>query len=1117
MTDYDIDQLMAESMVKILDSEKKTVAGSGFIIRSDGYLVTCHHVICTLASLNVEYRGREYEADWCEAYSNPEVDIAILKIDVKDAEAAPIINPQDLPESVTVCGFPQSKERNFPGGFDVFAQGIRRSARLSTLSTYPDRFCKISFSNPWNRLPKNESMFRSCRIDTRVDSGISGGPVFANDLGGVVGVIQCTKNDESYLIRWDNILKELDKLGLEPEKNAVCQFLEDIEDKFKCIEFFHIPQKIALKDQYIPIQVTLERKYRHEVETTRGYAESEEELKRAYALKGMDEESERSQVDWEEARKEHQRIMVLADPGMGKSTLLRMEALSNAQEEREKLSKREKNVKEAVDEVVFPLFLRLSDLNETEKEIIDAIPILIRRDYPGTSGAIAHLLEKKLADGKCLLLLDALDEVPKKGTDREDLADKLKRFARNHPCRIISTSRIVGYGGALVDGAKEVEIVPFSPKQTEQYIKTWFTNAADFINDDTVSADGLIRELQNKPQIRGLTQNPLLLSLLCSLYQEKGLTLPARRSQIYEKSVNYILGEWRARHSRQQPEEGWIIAKTELLEELAHHFSCEDKEIFSLRELSNEIEKFLQGECRTDFRDTRTMDLIKELSEEDGIIQKLSLEGDDKYLFLHRTFQEYLTACYLNRVVQKSQSGGIKLIEAHFWEYDWHETLSLLAGMMENPIPLLQAIVDQKDDIFSSMLLLAGRCIAECKADSKLTSTHPLIAEIIENIYKLWHSYPHVSFIVSTVIALGQANPQMFKKLRKNLGDEESVVRWQAAYTIGRIGSPEAVELLIHTLNDGESAVRDGAARALGRIGSPEAVEPLTHALDDEESVVRGGAADALGDIGSPEAVEPLVRALDGGDIFVRGLAARALGRIGSLEAVEPLIHALGDKDSFVRGWAARALGRIGSPEAVEPLTHALDGGDSFVRRGAAEALGGIGGLEAVGLLIHTLSDEDSDVRAGAAYTLGSIGSPEAVKPLIRALDDEESVVREGAARALGSIGSPEAVEPLIRALGDKDSFVRGWAADALGSIGSLEAVELLIRALSDEDSKVREGAADALGRIGSLELLEKLIQDPQIDIYDLYIFPLARKLAVRHSREDVSFIPVYPENVLRK
>jgi predicted NACHT family NTPase len=95
-----------------------------------------------------------------------------------------------------------------------------------------------------------------------------------------------------------------------------------------------------------------------------------------------------------------------------------------------------------------------------------------------------------------------------------------------------------------VNGAKEVEIVPFKQKQIEQYIKIWFTNAADYIDNDLVSANGLIRELQNKPQIRGLAQNPLLLSLLCSLYQEKELTLPARRCQIYEKAVLCMLSKW---------------------------------------------------------------------------------------------------------------------------------------------------------------------------------------------------------------------------------------------------------------------------------------------------------------------------------------------------------------------------------------------------------------------------------------------------------------------------------------------------------------------------------------------------------------------------------------------
>ncbi|MBD0362738.1 MAG: hypothetical protein ICV55_08220, partial [Coleofasciculus sp. C3-bin4] len=101
------------------------------------------------------------------------------------------------------------------------------------------------------------------------------------------------------------VVEKLEQLGFKPQKNAVCQFLQDIEDNFKYIRLFHTQQEIVLKQQYIPIQVTLERKYRHEVETTWGYAESEAELKRAYALKGMDEESQRSQVDWEEAKNQH--------------------------------------------------------------------------------------------------------------------------------------------------------------------------------------------------------------------------------------------------------------------------------------------------------------------------------------------------------------------------------------------------------------------------------------------------------------------------------------------------------------------------------------------------------------------------------------------------------------------------------------------------------------------------------------------------------------------------------------------------------------------------------------------------------------------------------------------
>jgi HEAT repeat protein len=1137
---YGIDQLR-ESMVKILkDDDGKTIAGSGFIIRSDGYLITCHHVIYLLDSLKVEYQGKIYEAQWREELSDPEVDIAILKIDVRDVKAVPIVDLlQEAPTSVTVYGFPKSKETQFPEGFDVSAQSIRPSAPVNTISTYPLR--ETSLTNPWNKLPKPESNFPSHRIDAKVDSGTSGGPVFAEELGGVVGVIQCSKSDESYVIRWGNITETLDKLGLEPQKNAVCQFLEEIEDEFKYIKLFHSPQEIILEDQYIPIEVTLERKYRHEVETSWGYAESEEELKRIYALKRMDEESQPSQVPWEEAKKKHQRIMVLADPGMGKSTLLKMEALSTARGEREK----QKNGKD-INDVIFPIALTLSELNEKDEEIYDSILALISRNYPKTSGGIIHLLEKNLNDGKCLLLLDALDEVRK--DDRNNLSKKLERFARNYPCPIICTSRIVGYGDAFLADAKEVEIVPFSQKQIERYVKTWFANAAGSINDDSVSADGLLQELRNKPQIRGLSQNPLLLSLLCRLYQEKKLMLPARRCQVYEKAVYYMLSEWRSK--RKQQDESTVDVKIELLEELAYYFTCEGKEIFSLRELRHHFEKCMDKLEAAKF--------VTELTEEDGIIQKLDRDAT-KYIFLHRTFQEYLTASYLN-----NQPDCIDLAKAHFWDYDWHETLSLLAGLMKDSLPLLQAITDEKDDIFGSLLLLAGRCIVEYKETS-----HPVIAETINRIYELWKSHRYRDFVNSTAIALGQVHSQMLKNFQQALDDADTGIRSNAAEALAQIGNSTAVEPLVRTLDDEDEKVRWHAAKALGQIGDSKAIYPLIRVIKVDKSV-RYMAANALGQIRDSTAVEELILLLRDAidwspsceeDWHFRGALESAVEEIDNPKAIEPLIRALDYKE--VRWHATKALGRIGDSRAIEPLFRTLDDDDQTVRSNAAEALEQI---------ISRLNHENQHVRSDSAKALQQIDTSTSIGALIRDLDNWDNNIEWRAAKALGltdnfravesllrdlkehgltrgiplqQIGSSTAVEPLIRDLDDWDDNIRWRAVTALGQISNSTAVEPLIRALKDNNDMVRWTAAKALGRIGdsitaepviralnyrnkkeikyvlakivTLDTLKQIIQSPQIDIYDPDIFHLARRLAVRFSKEKTPFIPVYPELIGRR
>lgn len=75
------------------------------------------------------------------------------------------------------------------------------------------------------------------------------------------------------------------QLSPEELRDATLVFLQDVENKFRETRLFHTKQPILLKDQYVSIQVTLEP-HKRDVETLRGYWETEEELKRAYALKG---------------------------------------------------------------------------------------------------------------------------------------------------------------------------------------------------------------------------------------------------------------------------------------------------------------------------------------------------------------------------------------------------------------------------------------------------------------------------------------------------------------------------------------------------------------------------------------------------------------------------------------------------------------------------------------------------------------------------------------------------------------------------------------------------------------------------------------------------------------
>lgn len=311
------------------------------------------------------------------------------------------------------------------------------------------------------------------------------------------------------------------------------------------------------------------------------------------------------------------------------------------------------------------------------------------------------------------------------------------------------------------------------------------------------------------------------------------------------------------------------------------------------------------------------------------------------------------------------------------------------------------------------------------------------------------------------------------------IDSDDYYMRERAVKALARIGDLRAVEPLVVALNDREMTVRRAVVRALASMGDTRAVPPLIAALEVKD--LRESAAWALGELVDPRAIDSLIATLKDETPSTRKVAAQALERIGA-PVQELLASALMTMDGEAQMIAVDVLEslewqpdrgeagaiywivkrkwdkciELGSP-AVSPLVATLKHGEWEARRAAAEAL-------------ERLNWQPDRSEEGAAYWAAKqewdrcveIGSP-AVEPLSVALECDQWKVRQAAAEALGRIGDARAVKPLTAALKGKAWEVCLAAARSLFQLGDDRGIHLLIGALKNKSGNIRRTAAETL------------------------------------------------------
>ena len=385
-----------------------------------------------------------------------------------------------------------------------------------------------------------------------------------------------------------------------------------------------------------------------------------------------------------ELLKQHDGLIILGDPGAGKTTFLKYLALRLTRGEGETLGIGPR----------LPLLLSLSAyanaLAEADISLLDFIPHYYRQqniDLP-----LRPLLEEALEQGGLLLLLDGLDEV-KALTSRHLVIDRVISFFafyRSKGNKFILTSRIVGYKEVRPShpGLTECTLVDFEETEIEQFVSQWTSaleRAAQGGQTSVAALDAaqerqeLLTAIHNNPGVRQLAANPLLLTIL-ALMKRQGVTLPERRVELYEQYIKTLIKHWNLARSldRRHTHDLDIVETVRVLAPLAlwMHQTSPGVGLVKKADMVRHLITIYQ-ERQHDNPEKAAETLLQDARDHAGLLLE---RGQGLYGFIHLTFQEYLAAVAIAQQGQRGWQPIVKLLAEHITDDNWHEVILLTIG-----------------------------------------------------------------------------------------------------------------------------------------------------------------------------------------------------------------------------------------------------------------------------------------------------------------------------------------------------------------------------------------------------------------------------------------------------
>jgi len=423
----------------------------------------------------------------------------------------------------------------------------------------------------------------------------------------------------------------------------------------------------------------------------------------------------------------HDGLIILGDPGAGKTTFLKMLALRLALGQSEAVGLKQRLP------LLAPLSAYANALAASDVRLDDFIAAYFR-DI-GSDLPVAEILAEAFKKGQALILLDGLDEV-KDPAQRHTVVERVVDFYTFHRRagnKFVLTSRIVGYREVrpTAPDLAECTLVDFAEEEIADFVARWTqTLEQQALGDDSpvAGADAarerqeLLDAIERNPSVGRLAANPLLLTIL-ALMKRQGVTLPERRVELYDQYVRTMLSSWnRTRGLGRPPSRELDVVQTmRTLAPLAlwMHETNPGAGLVKREALRRHLEEIFTAQG-TDDPPSAARRFLADVREHAGLLLE---RGPGEYGFIHLTFEEYLAAVAIALRGQGDCRPIVDYLSTHVGDAAWREVslltvpyLGIIQQLDRVAGAVVEALVAEQPGDPGAAVILAGQAVLDAGA-----------------------------------------------------------------------------------------------------------------------------------------------------------------------------------------------------------------------------------------------------------------------------------------------------------------------------------------------------------------------------------------------------------------